>query len=165
MSAKDKGHEDGEKPDPKDIQIVDFKEARARRLEEKRRNTERILFKQMLGIYGVTGNDQMRPIELLDVSDEGLSFQTPFDPADQWAVQLTEFPIRLYFSQDTYLAIQVTIHNVSPLIIDGLRYNRCGCSVDKSFASYETFLRFVNFLKSYCEHAHKDQGGVTLFYV
>ena len=84
--------------DPKN-RVVDFTEAREQKLEEKRRKNERIFFKQMLGIYGVTGSDEVRPIEIVDLSDDGLSFQVPFNPEDPWPKSTEELPIRLYFSQ------------------------------------------------------------------
>lgn len=150
----------------KDKHVVDFTEVRARKLEEKRRNTERIFFKQILGMYCVVGNkDQLRQIEILDVSEEGCSFQVPFDPDDPWPSSLKELDVRLYFSQDTYIPIQLTIQNSRPSIDDGRRYMRFGCSVDQSLSTYKVYCQFVRFLSLYSEHAHRDMGDVTLFYL
>ncbi len=52
-------------------QVIDFAEVRAQKLEEKRRNTERILFKHLLSVYSVVGDTSMCPIELIDVREEG----------------------------------------------------------------------------------------------
>ncbi len=146
-------------------QVVDFGEARAQRLDEKRRKTERIFFQHLLGVYSVTGNAQMRPIELIEVSEDGCSFQVPFDAAKPWPADSRELPIRLYFSQDTYIPVMLTVVNSRPSIENGTRYVRYGCTVDKTMSSYPAYQQFVKFLALYSEHAHKDKGEVSVFYL
>ena len=92
------------------------------KLEEKRRKTERVFFKQMLGIFCVTGNDEMKAIEIVDVSEDGLSFRVPFDDAERsWGGEENQaLPIRLYFSQDTYLPLHLTIQHARPNIEEGV---------------------------------------------
>src|SRR6185295_356472 len=120
-------------------QVIDFAEVRAQKLEEKRRNTERILFKHLLSVYSVVGDTTMCPIELIDVSEEGCSFQIPFNTDKVWPADMTEIPLRLYFSQETFLEIQVQIQNSRPSIENGSRYTRFGCAVDKSRSSYTAY--------------------------
>ncbi len=161
-----KGPDDGTSKDKnEDNHVIDFGQARAQRLEEKRRKTERIFFKQILGIYSVTNNDDARQIEIVDVSEEGVSFQVPFNSTDPWPKDKSEIPIRLYFSQDTYLPITLQIQNSRPYIENGVRFTRYGCKVDNTLSSYVAYLRFVQFMKTYAEHAHKDTGKVTFFYL
>ncbi len=145
--------------------IVNFEEVRAKRLEEKRRKTERIFFQQILGVYSVIGNETMAPISIVDVSDTGLSFQTPFNAKKQFDLKQGEMPLRIYFSQDTYLEILVKIQNVRPTIEEGEKYNRYGCSIASDTGAYEAYAQFVKFLKLYTEHCHKDTGKVQLFYL
>lgn len=146
-------------------EIVDFAEARAKKLEEKRQNASRIIFKQMLGIYVVTGDEATRALEIIDVSEEGCSFQVPLNIKDPWPSDLKEIPIRMYFSQDTYLPLNLKIQNSRPYLEEGVRYTRVGCVIDNTFSSYEVYKNFVRFLKSYAEQAHKDLGDNTLFYI
>jgi hypothetical protein len=145
-------------------QVVDFTQARARKLDEKRRKTERIFFKHLLGVYTVAGGSQIRPIELIEVSEEGCSFQVPFDARSPWPTDLSEVPLRLYFSQDTYLPVNLRIINSSDSIVDGRRYLRFGCAVEPNTASHEAYVQFVRFLNMYSKHAHTDMGDVTVFY-
>lgn len=145
--------------------VVDFNGAREKRLTEKRRKTERIFFKQLLEIYSVTGDSSMRPIEIVDVSEDGMSFQIPFKEEAPWPTETDEVPLRVYFSRDTYIPVRVKIQNSRPAIEEGVRYIRYGCTVDKQTATYETYLQFVKFLKLYAENAYKDTGGETLFYL
>lgn len=152
--------------DGTEVKLVDFNEIRAQKIDEKRRKTERIFFKHLLGVYCVTGSSQMRPIELIDISEDGCSFQVPFDGNRPWPNDLAqEIPIRMYFSQDTYLLVHFRIENSRPCIDNGSRYIRYGCSVDKELTNYPAYQQFVRFLKLYSEHAHKDTGDVTIFYL
>lgn len=145
--------------------VVDFSEARALKMDEKRRSTERIFFNAVLGVYSVTDGNKMKAIEMIDVSEKGCSFQVPFDSENPWPNDLKELPIRLYFSQETYLPLFLKIQHSRPAIQDGVRYMRYGCVVDDSLSSYEAYKQFVKFLKLYAQHAHKDTGDLTLFYL
>ena len=138
---------------------------REQRLEEKRKHTERIFFRNLLGVYSVTGHSKMLPIELIDVSEEGCAFQIPFDPENPQPINTSEIPLRLYFSKDTYLEIRVKIQNSRDSIDNGLRYIRYGCLLDRTLQSYPAYQAFIKFLKLFSEHAHKDMGKVTAFYL
>jgi hypothetical protein len=147
-------------------QVVDFNQVRAQKLEEKRRTTERIFFKQLLSVYSVIGRSSMCPIEFIDLSEEGCSFQIPYDVENPWPKDgTTDMPIRIYFSQDTYLEIRVKIQNSRPSIENNRRYVRFGCTVEKSTQSFAAYQQFVRFLRTYAEHAHKDVGDVSVFYL
>jgi len=147
------------------MQVVDFNEVRAQRLEEKRRKTERIFFQHLLGVYTVVGSSTMFPIEVVDLSEEGIAFQMPYNEQKPWPTDINDIPIRLYFSQDTYLEVFVKIANSRPAIENNARYVRYGCSVDQSVSSYATYQQFVRFLKLYAESAHRDKGDVSVFYL
>ncbi len=146
-------------------QVVDFTQMRAQKMDEKRRKAERIFFKHLLSVYCVTGTSQMRPIELVEVTEQGLSFQVPYDAAQSWPTDMGDVPLRLYFSQDTYIQIVAKIQNSRPYIDAGNRFTRFGCLVDQGMSSYAAYEQFVKFLRLYAEHSHKDKGDVTVFYL
>jgi hypothetical protein len=148
-----------------DDQVVDFNQARAQKMDEKRRKTERIFFEKLLGVYCATGHDKMRPIEIVEVSEEGCSFQVPFDAKNPWPNDEKELPIRFYFSQDTYILVHCKIQNSRSTIDKGERYVRFGCQVDQGVSSYPAYQQFVRFLRMYSEHAHKDNGDASVFYL
>ena len=145
--------------------VVNFTEFREQKLEEKRRKNERVFINHVLGVFGVTGNNSMHQIELVDVSDDGCAFQVPFNPEKPWPTTDGALPIRLYFSQDTFLEIPVMIQNSKSAIQNGQRYVRYGCRVDTTSASYKAYQSFVSFLKTYAEVARKDNGNVSIFFV
>ncbi|MCM2279965.1 MAG: PilZ domain-containing protein [Oligoflexia bacterium] len=146
-------------------QIIDFRQIREQKLEEKRRTTERIFFKHLLSVYSVVGDSSMCPIEFIDISEKGCSFQVPYDPDRPWPTDAKDLPLRIYFSQDTFLEIRVKVQNSNPSIEGNRRYVRFGCSIDTSVSSYEAYLQFVRFLRAYSEHSHKDTGDVSVFYL
>lgn len=145
--------------------VIDFNQVRAQKLEEKRQNTQRIFFKHLLSVYTVVGDSQMSPIEFIDLHESGCSFQVPHDPINPWPQEAVDLPLRIYFSQDTFLEIRVNVQNSHPTIENNRRYVRYGCAVDTGTASYDAYLQFVKFLRSYSEHAHKDKGDVSVFYL
>ena len=151
-------------------QVIDFSQLRAKKLEEKRRKTERIFFKSLLSVYTVMGDGKkMLPIEIIDISEDGCSFQIPYNPncpdESQWTVTTTDLPLRLYFSQDTYLEVTAKIANSRPSIENGARYTRYGCQVDKTSHTYPAFQQFVKFMKLYSEFARRDMGDISVFYL
>jgi hypothetical protein len=149
-----------------DDRVIDFNAKREKKLEEKRRTTERTFFKHLLGIYCVTGQSEMQQIEVVDVSEEGCAFQIPFDDKNlSGPREKDNVPLRIYFSQDTYLPLIVSIQNSTPTIHEGRRYTRYGCKIDKSIATYPAYQQFVKFLHLYAEQAHKDAGKVSFFYI
>ncbi len=157
-------HRTGNTPEQQQ-QVVDFNQIRAQKLEEKRRTTERIFFKHLLSVYSVIGNSAMCPIEFIDLSEDGCSFQIPYDAQNPWPKDTADLPLRIYFSQDTFLEIRCRIQNSRPSIENNRRYVRYGCAVDKTTQSYAAYQQFVRFLSAYSEHAHKDKGDVSVFYL
>ena len=146
--------------------VVDFNQAREQRLEEKRRKTERVFFKNFISVYSVVDKSKMHPVELIDVSEEGCSFQVPYNLKKPipWPQQSSDLPLRMYFSQDSFLEIIVHIKNSSPIYENETSYVRFGCAVDKSLTSYPAYQQFVRFLKLYAEHCRKDNGEMSVFF-
>ncbi len=133
-------------------------------IEEKKRKNERFFFRNMLSTWAVFSKDDLRPIDVVDVSDDGCGFQIPAEQVQPMADTKDPLTIRFYFSQDSYLAVIVKIQNSRPYIEKGHRYVRYGCSVDKETTAYEAYEQFVKFLRLFSEHAHKDTGKVSHFY-
>ena len=159
--------------------IVDFNKAREQRLKTKRRNTERIFFKNLMAVYSVVGQNQICPIDLVEVSEEGCSFQVPCEKKVEGAsivggassvsellrVKASELPLRFYFSQDSYLEIFIRVQNSSYSIENGIKYLRYGCTIDKTLKSYLAYQQFVRFLKLFSEHSHKDISKTSVVFI
>lgn len=152
-------------PTNQDHQVIDLNEVRNQRLEEKRRKTERVFMNQFLGVYCMTGNNSMHQIEVVDVSDEGLAFQVPFNPEKSSPITDKIFPVRLYFNQESFLQVHLAIQNERSVLQNGIRYTRYGCAVDPSTSTFAAYQAFVKFLQIYGEVSQKDKGDVNVFFV
>ena len=146
-------------------EIIDFKSAQSEKLEEKRRKNQRIMFKSMIGVFGVGENDKLIAIDLIDLSETGVSFRVPFHAEKPWPTESSNLSIRLYFTQDTYIPVRLKVQNSKSMIDEGVRYTRYGCTVDKTISSYQSFLKFVEFMKAYSTESYQDNGGNQLFYI
>lgn len=145
--------------------VIDFGKVREKRIEEKRRQYERVLFKNVLGAYGVAEGEGLRAIELVDVSATGMSFQLPSYSKNLDGLKVgKEMIFRLYFSEDTYIPMGIKILNRRPCIENGNTYERFGCAIDTNMQSYGTYKTFVEFLTKYAESAHQDKGDLKLFF-
>ena len=143
-------------------EIINLDLFRNRKQEEKKRKTERIFFHNLVGVYGMVGPGKMVPVDLVDVSDEGLGIQVPYESAGAWPKDTSGVAIRLYFSTDNFMEISVDVKNTRPTIDGGYRYMRYGCSVRADHRSFEAWTKFVNFLKAFSEVSEKDNGNISV---
>jgi hypothetical protein len=144
--------------------VIDIQQVREKRTREKKRRAERIFFKNLLSVYSVTDSQKLIPIELIEVSEDGCSFQVEHQSENPWPKQSDEIPIRFYFSSDTYLEVAVKIANSSPSIDQSVRMVRFGCLIDQSLRSYPAYQQFVRFLRMYAEHSCQEVGSQSGFY-
>ena len=145
--------------------IIDFISVRKEKIAKKRRKTERLFLKNILNINCVTSEYKARSVEIVDISEDGCSFRIPLDVKCPWPTKRDGLTLRFYFSKSTFLPISLSIKHSTPLIQNGVKYIKNGCSIDKSMSSYNTFKQFVNFLKLYSENAHIGHGKATAFYI
>ncbi len=147
-------------------QVISFRQARDAKLEEKRRKYERVLFTNILGAYFVMeGSGQLSAVELIDISADGLSFQLPLDSKNLRGLKSgEEMSFRLYFTKDSYIAVDVHIVHERQCIENGGSYVRYGCSVIQGSSSYQAYKAFVEFMARFAEAARSDDGGLKLSY-
>ena len=145
--------------------LLNFNEKRIENIEKKRRNFERILFSNFLGAYSVI--DQagvVLPIDLIDVSRDGLSFSVPAEINTSSFSQGTEITLRMYFTQDSYIPVVAAVkwvkNNKSP---DGRACKEFGCSFDKNVPTFEALESFIEFLYKFAEHSSVDRGDAKVF--
>lgn len=143
-------------------EIVSLDHFRNRKQEEKKRKTERIFFHQLVGVYSVVSPGKMIPVDLIDVSEEGVAIQVPYDSEKSWPTQTHDIPIRLYFSPESFMEITIDVKNSRATIEGGSRYLRYGCSVQTEHKSFAAWASFVTFLKTFSEVSEKDTGNIAV---
>jgi hypothetical protein len=147
--------------------IVDFDQVRTQRLEEKKRKTERVMLREWVGVSCVGANlpQGMKSLEVIDLSEDGLAFRVPVYTGKGWPKEITEIQVRFYFTKDSFIPLKLAVQNIKTFEEDGVRYVRCGCTVDPVGGAYEAFACFVKFLKSYSMSSYTDRGDSQAFYI
>lgn len=147
----------------KNTDVINFQDLRKERLEQKRREYERVMFKNTLGVYTVIEQQGLHAIELIDISEGGLSFQVA-DSSDLSLLPGAVIPFRFYFASDTFLSIDAKVVNCVQAIENGIKVRRYGCMIDKSMASYSAIYHLVQFITKCAEHGHQDDRHLKIFY-
>lgn len=142
--------------------VVSLDQFRNRKQEEKKRKTERLFFHHLVGIYSVVNPNKMVPIDIIDISEEGLAVQVPYDSQHSWPKESSNIPIRLYFSADSFMEVVVDVKNSRPTIENGSKYVRYGCAVQTEHRSFEAWKKFVDFLRVYADVSEKDSGNIGM---
>jgi hypothetical protein len=143
-------------------QVIDLNQIREKKLIQKRRQTERVFFENFVSVYSVKNAKEIIPVEVVDVSEEGCSFQIPYHPEQPWTNKTSEVTLRFYFNSSSYMEILGRIEYSKPCIFNSKRYIRFGCSIDKTTQSYSAYEHFVKFLKLYAESSHPESGKTTI---
>lgn len=151
MGGKDKGD------------ILSFETAREEQIERRRRAYERVIFRNVLGVYTVMEQKGLHAIELVDISEMGLSFQVPRN-SDLDLKEGTVMNMRLYFASDSYLPLRVKVVRTVDAIEEGSPVRQYGCLIDKTLKSYRAIYHFVRFIANCAEHGHEDREHLKIFY-
>ena len=152
---------------PKDFEnkahVLSFSSAREEQVEERRREYERVLFRNVLGVYTVMEQKGLHAIELVDISEQGMSFQLPI--SSDYRLEIGEvLSLRLYFASDAYLPVAVKVVRALDTLTDGAAVRQYGCEIDKSFKSYAAIFHLFQFIKSCAEQGHVDSEHLKIFY-
>ncbi len=140
--------------------IIQLDKFRTQKAEDKKRKTERIFFKHLIGIYGVMPGERMIPVELVDISEDGLGFQIKHREEKIWPHETENQRFRMYFSPESYMEITVDIRNSRPVIDGGTRYVRYGAAVREDQKTFGAWKQFVGFLRLYSEVSERDAGNM-----
>ena len=154
-----------DKPANDNQSVINLDQFRNRKSEEKKRKTERLFFHNLVGVYGMVQPGKMLPVDLIDVSEEGLAIQVPYPngtyTADKvWPKDSTNLTLRLYFSPDSFMEVTVDVKNSRPTIEGGSKYVRYGCEVHPEQRGFSAWKNFVVFLRAYTEISERDSGNV-----
>jgi hypothetical protein len=146
--------------------LIDFVEKRKAVVENKRRNLERIVFNNMLGVYTVLDQEGiLYPITLVDISYEGCLFSTPWNGKKSSIMSSdTELVLRMYFTKHSYVPVVVKIKYGREFIgKNGESQIHYGCEFDKTMASFVAMESFIEFMYRFAEYAAVDRGDTKAF--
>lgn len=129
-----------------------------------RRRSERIQVKDFIRVFCLE-DKTLHAMELVDSSREGCALRMKYVPGILSSDQIQVIRVRFYFSSDTYLQLDFDVKNSRPLLEDGVRYVILGCAIDRRNPAYESYEKFVDFLKMYSESAQRDLGDNEVAYL
>ena len=122
--------------------LLDFVGKRKENIEKKRRSFERIMFRNLLGVYTVIDQEgSLHPVDLVDISRDGCLLRAPTIPNKSNELPKdTEIVVKLYFTENSFLPAVVNI-KYSNIVLDedGNHYIEYGCEFDKSVSSFESW--------------------------
>lgn len=148
--------------------VFDFGEKRKQSIEQKRRQFERVVFQEFLGVYSVIDDHGTGyPVKLVDVSADGCQFQIPFSAKAKNQFKTgEEVTLKLYFSKGTYLPAVVKIRRAAEYIDQqGDAYLRLGGEFDKTIPSFGALSSFISFIYQYAEFSCLDKGEGKVFFL
>lgn len=151
-----------------DSSIIDLGKKRNEFQERRKREFERVIFDNFLGVYTVLDiPKEIVPIQMIDISTNGCMFQIPID--SKYAKTLkksTGLDLRFYFTKDSYMLLSGDIRYCKEFRdIDDLYYLRFGFEFNKDVKSYEALSAFINFIIKFSEHSLSDKNSkVVLHY-
>ena len=143
--------------------VVNLASVRQEIIEEKRREYERVVFRSNFGVFIFNDTTGLDAIEIIDISEGGMQFQTPEKSHLKLNVD-DVVPVRLYFSTDHYISVDVKVVRSFTALENGAAVHRYGCLMDKTMASYSAVYHFVQFITKCAEHGHKDEKHLKVFY-
>lgn len=143
--------------------VVSLNEAREERIEERRREFERVVFRSNFGAYTPVEGRGLQAIELVDISEGGVLFQVA--ESSHFSLQPGETTsVRLYFAADAYISIDVKVARSFIAMEGGRAVHRYGCIMDKTMGSYAAFYHLVHFITKCAEHGHQDEQNHKIYY-
>lgn len=149
-------------------EVINFTKKRNESIEQKRREFERIVFQNFLGVYSVIDHNGEQTIasELVDISEKGCLFQVPcLNDKNLNTIKILKskstMDLRIYFTAKSFLLIAVTVKYCKEFLDDdGVTYYKFGCEFDKSSSSFEALDSFIKFIYKFAEHSSTDRSDM-----
>lgn len=147
----------------RDASVISLSSVREEKIEEKRREYERVVFRSNFGVYAALPNDALQALEIVDISEGGLLFQVP--ESSEFRLDVDHIlTVKFYFSPESFISIDVKVVRSFTALEAGKAVHRYGCLMDKTMQSYAAIFHLVQFITKCAEHGHKDQGRHKIFY-
>lgn len=140
--------------------VINLNEKKKEIIENKRREFERVLFKQLLGVYCfLEENSTPIPITLIDLSKKGMLMQSTLKNKNFFQEKINEIiTIRLYFSSHSYLPVKAFVKHITDYEDKtGIDSIRIGLELDESSSNYHAIDLFTQFIFEYAQHSIIDK--------
>ncbi len=148
--------------------IVNLDKKRQEKIENKKRQFERIFFSEVIGCYSVIeeGN-RIFPIEILDISESGCKIEIPEKAAGVKNFEIdAEVNLRLYFTKKSFVTLTAKIKR-SNIIKSDTNANilELGAEFDQDLPGHEVLQSFINFIRSFAEYSNVDNSTKKVYFL
>jgi len=129
---------------------------------EEKREFERVIFNEFLGIYTLIESEGLKRVKLIDISSTGCRFEMKkeygkLEVGDEWA-------FRMYFTRNTYLPEMMKIIHIYSLEIGGVEYAGYGAAFDRTLTTFPCLSTFIDIIYCYADHAIEDKHNKQIFF-
>ena len=151
-----------------DKKVFDFTQRRKLNIEQKKRQFERVMLDEFLGVEAVIDeNGTGHPVKLIDISAEGCQFHVPFSQGAQERFKKnSEIALKLYCTKNSYLPVIVKIRHATEAVDSkGHAFLRCGAAFETNLASYSALKAFIEFIGQYAEYSCVDDAAHKVYFL
>lgn len=137
-------------------QIVSLEKKRSEKIRVKKREVERVLFNNFLGVFiSVEHDGKWIPIKIVDISPRGCLLEIIDQVISNNLLQdKKELSLRFYFTPKHYLLIDVKIkHENQFQDVNGTFYHRFGVEFNQHSKSFIALASFIEFIYNFSEYA------------
>lgn len=152
------GNDDQSAKQPESVQVVDISQRRQEIIESERRGVKRTILSEFIGAHIVVPNKGLQKCTIYDISENGISFDLPFQIGKLKSKE--EVAMRVYLSHSTYFPFIVTISSVRHLQDEGLF--RHGAAFAKGTINDAALHHFVKFIENVSTILKTDKGDVIV---
>ncbi len=147
--------------------VFDFKKKQEENIEKKKRSFERLVLNDFARCSTVIDDHGSHyPVKLIDISYDGCLIQIPGKDAGNKLFQKnSKIPLRFYFTESSYIPINVEVKHSNEYSEVGSNYERVGCEFDKDTTSFSAMKKFIEFLYQYAEFSIIDRGDNKVYFL
>lgn len=140
--------------------IVDLASFRRERVNKERRDSERTFIGELIEGYvetrGQNNKLNLLRLEFIELSRTGCSFRIPDKENYEKIKDKTELHLRMYFSPNSFLPLQVKVMSKVNVIDSSQRYVRFGVELNRKTVTFEAYRQFSTFIKRCALHLQHD---------
>jgi len=138
--------------------IFNFDSEKKKILFQERRQVKRTILSEFMSAMIVLPEVGLMKVELFDISEEGISFETE-EKSGQFKVGELIL-MRVYLNQKTYFPVQVKIKHTTPDLSSGVI--RHGTEFEKNASNDVALRHFVKFVEAASAGLKKDDGDLMV---
>lgn len=138
-----------------DHKIIDFTKKRKERLKARRRQVERIMFRDFVGAKAVFRDaDKIIPIEFINLSHKGVLIQLNRKLS---YIPEAELKFQVYFTTRSYINVCINLKYEQEYVENGKVYWRYGGEFDNTTAAFKVLRQFIDFMYTFAEFSKEER--------